>query len=301
MEKKNYGKLKILLIVIAILLIVLIVARSWFGGLLGKTHFVKDEDVELNQEALETETETEKQLHPADVYDLSGVTLATDEEIENTYTLLVIGGASPEEEEKGGRADADAVITMTINHNSQEVILYSFHTDMYVEIPEVGGGRLGNAYAVGGGPLLTQVMEKNYGIRINNYACISLKDVAREIGMPEFETLDIGRDGLQVVKELVYSLNAVGPVKVAGYITGLLPYVTHNLEDDEMLRIIMQIPRIIPYYGVEGMMPGDEPYQMIDQYIVPDAGKLSADFKARIYTKETGGTSVTEAGKETET
>ncbi len=283
MKKKNYKGLRILLIVIAVILIALIAARAWLGGLLGKSNYVKDDDVQVNQEALETETE--RQIHPEDVYDLSGVTPASDEEVENTYTLLVIGGASPEEEESGGRKDADAVITMTINHNSGEVILYSFHTDMYVEFPEGGGGRLGNAYAVGGGPLLTQVMEKNYGIRVNNYACISLKDVAREINMPEFEKLDISRDGLQVVKELVYSLNAVGPVKVASYVASLLPFVTHNLDDQEMMRIIMQIPRIIPYYGVEGMMPGEEPYQEIDNYIVPDAKVLSEDFKARIYTK----------------
>ena len=283
MEKKKYRALRIILSIIAAVLILLIIGRSWLGGFLRRSNYLNDEDVKVVEEALETETE--RVVRPEDIYDLSGVVPATDEEVENTYTLLAIGGASPEEEEQGGRADADAVITMTINHNSEEVILYSFHTDMYVEIPGVGGGRLGNAYAVGGGPLLTEVMEKNYGIRINNYACISLKDVAREIGMPEFEQLDISRDGLQVVKELVYSLNAMSPFKVASYITSLLPYVTHNLDDQEMLRIIMQLPKIVPYYGVEGMLPGDEPYQQIDQYIVPDAAKLSADFKARIYTK----------------
>ena len=124
MEKKNYRGLRILLIVIAVILIVLIAARSWLGGLLGRSNYLKDDDVQINQEALETETETERQLHPEDVYDLTGVVPATDEEIENTYTLLVIGGASPEEEESGGRKDADAVITMTINHNSGEVIFH---------------------------------------------------------------------------------------------------------------------------------------------------------------------------------
>ena len=48
MEKKNYKGLRILLIVIAVILIALIAARAWLGGLLGKSNYVKDDDVQID-------------------------------------------------------------------------------------------------------------------------------------------------------------------------------------------------------------------------------------------------------------
>ena len=338
MKKKRSRRI----LTVIIIVLVLIAATVWilYRHLTGRTNYLKDSDVEVYEEAyeseglpetVETETETERQLHPADVYDLSAVSKVTDEEAAGTFTFLIIGGEQgsagglenetegeglsetagmPEEglSETAGmpddlqRPDAEAVFTMTINHNTKEVVFYTFHTDLYVEIPGFGGGRLGNAYAVGGGPLLTQTMEENYGLSINNYAMISFKDVAEIIGMPEFEELDISNDGLMVVEELVYSLGAVQPVQVAGYISKLLPYVTHNMTSEEILHMVFQIPKIIPYYGDKGKIPDEGPYtyQEMDGYIVPDAGQLAAFLKDRLYpqTESSGSENVSEAATE---
>ena len=124
-------------------------------------------------------------MHAADIYDISQIHQVTDREAENTYTLLVLGGASPgDEDSEEKRGNAYAVIVMTINHNRGESLFYSFDTDLYVEIPETGGGKLGNAYAVGGGPLMIRTMEANYGLHIDNYASISFADVARILQLP---------------------------------------------------------------------------------------------------------------------
>lgn len=271
---------KIMLIILAALTVVVGAGALAARLYLGRARYQRDEDVAVNEEAYEglSETVTEKKLHPEDVYDLSGVRPLTDEEAENTYTLLVIGGDEAKE-----RKDAEAVITVSINHRTKEVVCYSFDTSLYVVIPEHGGGRLGNAYAVGGGPLLERTMEENYGMRIDNYASISFKDVARILEMPEFEELDLSRDGLKVVKELVYSLGAVKGGQVAAYITSLLPYVTHNLDSEQMMRVILQIPRIIPYYGVDGMLPGDLNAPEMDGYLVPDPAEMAGFIREKIY------------------
>lgn len=218
-------------------------------------------------------------------YDLSEVVPVTDAQAANTYTLLVIAGATPEEEnDPEKRKDADAVIIMTINHNTKEAVFYSFDTSLYVEIPRIGGGRLGNAYAIGAGPLLAETMEHNYGLHIDNYASISFKDVARIMEMPEFEKLDISRDGLAIVKELVYSLGRLKATQVTSYISELMPCVTHNLDPESLLRIILQIPKIIPYYGVEGMIPGEMEVREKDGCLVPDAGELAAYLRETLYS-----------------
>ena len=231
-----------------------------------------------------SETIKPSAVHASQIYDLSNVQPITDEQAKNTYTLLVIGGETVEEgEDPDERGDADAIIIMTVNHNIGEALFYSFDTDLYVEIPEMGGGKLGNAYAVGGGPMLLDTMEKNYGLHIDNYASISFKDVARIMKMPEFETMDISKEGLAVVKELVYSLGMLKAMEVTSYISELMPYVTHNMGGDQMINLIFQIPRIVGYYGVEGMIPGEVPVQELDGCLVPDAAYMAQYLRDTLY------------------
>ena len=272
-------KRKKLLIILAVIFLILAGVLTWVFLLAGRTNFRRDEDVEMLLEAIETESEPV--LHAADIYDLSAVTSADESRTKDTFTLLVIGGDTMENEEQ--RSDADAIILMTINHRDKTVYFETFHVDLYAQIPDVGGGRLANAYAVGGGPLLSRTLEENYGIVINNYAAISLKEVARIIGIPDFENLNISEDGLDVVEQLVYSLGAKNPVQVMSYISQVLPYVTHNIEKDELLRIAMTVPTVIGYYSEKSMLPYEDLVQELDGYLVPDIGASAARLQQTIY------------------
>ena len=263
--------LAILLLAVLFVLIFTILTR--------KTNFRRDDEVEVKMEAVETETELV--LHAEDIYDLSEVVPVEENRTKGTYTLLVIGGETMEEQEE--RSDAEAIILMTINHNAKTVFFETLHTGMYAQIPGVGGYRLGNAYAVGGGPLLSRTIEENYGIRIDNYAAISLKEVARIIEMPEFEQLDISRDGLEVVEELLYGLGARSPSQIMGYISTVLPYVTHNIENDQMVRIVMTVPAVIGYYSEKAILPYEGLYTRLDGYLVPDIGETARRLQDTMY------------------
>ena len=276
-------KKKVLRIVLVLLLFLLTAAGIVLVYLTGKTNFRRDEEVEVLMEAVETESELV--LHAEDVYNLSDVVPVSDERAKDTYTLLVIGGETMENEEE--RSEADAIILMTINHRTKSVYFETFHTDLYAQIPDVGGYRLANAYAVGGGPLLARTLEENYGIRINNYAAISLKEVARIIEIPELENLDISRDGLDVVEQLIYGLGARNPAQVMSYISRLLPYVTHNIENDEMVRIVMTVPAVVKYYSEKAKLPYPDLYMELDGYLVPDIGATSKLLQDTIYPETT--------------
>lgn len=279
-KKRRSG---ILPAIVIVLLIVLAAAAGAVFYYMNKGNFLRDEDVEMHKEILETETE----IHPEDVYDLSGVKTVSEEETGNTYTLLVIGGQSPKDAEKGElREDADAVIIMSVNHTAGKVYFCSINTQTYADIPEVGGYSLGSAYAVGGGPLLLETMEHNYGIHIDNYASVSLKDVAEIIQMPEFGTIDISNSGLEVVEELVHQMGDLGPGEVAGYISKVLPYVTHNIDQPTMLRLIMQVPKIVGYYSEKEKLPYEDLFREIDGYLVPDIGETSSRMQEQMYGGE---------------
>ena len=90
---------------ILIILIILLAAAAAILILLrilaGRTNYTKDSDV-----SLQIETETEKPLHAADIYEIEKVKTVDEEQRKGTYALLVIGGDTPEAEAEGNREDA---------------------------------------------------------------------------------------------------------------------------------------------------------------------------------------------------
>ena len=274
----------------------------------GKMNYVRDDDV-VRLEESEEETAP---LRAADIYSSADVRPVPEQLAQNTFTILVIGVGSPEEEESQStveqeaetqstgedeeqRSDAQAVITMTVHHDRKMCFFLNYNVDTYAEIPGYNAGRLGHAYALGGGPLLAETIMANYGLPIDHYTAISLKDVAEVIGMPEFETLDISTQGLDVVAELVYRLGDLNPAQVASYISKLLPFVTHNMTPQEVLSTVLQIPRIIPYYSERYQIPLEGMYTEAEGVPVPDAKTMSERIQQTIYGAA-GGASETETG-----
>ncbi len=247
---------------------------------LGKTNYIRDEDVELMLGQLETETEP---LHAEDIYHVKEVKEVPASLLENTITFLIIGTGAPEKEGNEKRPDAQAVITMTINHNHKLCYFCNYNVNTYVEIPGIGPGSLAQVYSVGGGPLMSETILANYGIPIDHYAAISMADVAEVIEMPEFETLDVSTRGLDVVAELIYRLGTLKPTQVASYIARVLPFVTHNMTMADIMKMVLQIPVIVPYYSERYQIPLEGMYRKLDGYLVPDIGPMSAEMQQRIY------------------
>ena len=299
---------KIVLTVVIILAMLLIAAAGLFLYLTGKMHFGGDTG-EVDRQVLETETEIRESAAERYERELQQVKILQEEDVQGTYTLLVIGtksagpGETADETEREistllsgreteniseatssvKRAQAQAIILMTINHNMEECYFTTFHTDLYAVIPEEGGHRLGSAYQAGGGEMLKQTLERNYGIRIDNYATISLGDVAREMGMEDFENLNVSEDGVEVIEDLVYGLGEMDAGQVAGYITRLLSYVSHDISQTRMLRIIMQIPKIVAYTSQKAILPYEGMSVREDGYLVPDILETSIRLQSVIY------------------
>lgn len=268
---------------------------------LGKTNYVGEKDV-LMTEILETESEApptaEEMYHPEEVVP------ADEERTKGTWTLLVIGEGGtgedlpaetegPEEDvteestdiENGRKSyrEAQAIILMTINHNTKEVYFTTFHPDLYVSVRNFGGHRLGTVYAAGGGTLLEEAIEENYGIVIDQFASIRMHDVARIMEMEEFETLDISTEGVDVIENLVFQMSSIGPTKLAGYISELLPYVSHNIESSKMMGILLQVPKVVSYVSIKSVLPYNGMYWQLEGYLVPDIGPTSRHLKDVIY------------------
>ena len=176
---------------------------------------------------------------------------------------------------------------MTINHSMQEVYFTTFHTDLYTVLPGQGGYRLGTIYRAGGGPLLMKTLEENYGIWIDNYATISLEDVASEMDMEEFADLNVSEDGVEVIEQLVFGMGTMDAGQIAGYITKLLTYVSHDITQTRMIRIIMQVPQIVAYTSEKAKLPYEGLYTEEEGYLVPEI-LPTAERLREIYRKMEG-------------
>ena len=285
-KKKNTR----LVVTIIILLLAAAAAAVFFilRFYLGRMNYLRDEDVTLMTSLLETETEP---VHAADVYHVQEVKEVPASLLENTITFLIVGTSAPEKEGEEQRPAAQAVITMTINHNHKQCYFCNYNVHTYVDIPGVGSGSLAQVYAIGGGPKMSETIQANYGIPIDHYAAISMSDVAEVINMPEFETLDVSTRGLDVVAELIYRLGTLKPTQVASYIARVLPFVTHNMTMADIMKMVLQIPVIVPYYSERYQIPLEGMYRRMDGYLVPDIGPMSAKMQQCIYMTEDGSVS----------
>lgn len=149
-------------------------------GYEGETAAASEAETEgnaLSEAATEAQTET----------DMAAVQQVSKEQAEGTYNLLLIGVDRRSDDWYG---NSDAMILATVNHNVKKIFLTSFMRDLYADIPGFGVMKLNAAHAIGGGPLLVETLEKNYGVVIDNYARVdftALADIIDILGGVDIE------------------------------------------------------------------------------------------------------------------
>ena len=92
-----------------------------------------------------------------------------EEERENLSHVLVIGmdvtGINK-------RARSDVMIVVSINEQTDRIVLTSLLRDVYLSIPDYPNNRLNAAFALGGVGLLQSTLKANFGIEIDRYIAI---------------------------------------------------------------------------------------------------------------------------------
>lgn len=99
---------------------------------------------------------------------------------QGSYNLLLIGSDHRDDSWNG---NSDVMILVTVNKDSEEIILTSFMRDLYADIPGYGVHKLNYAFAAGGGDVLVQTLEDNYRLQIDNYAIVDFMDMANIVDL----------------------------------------------------------------------------------------------------------------------
>ena len=106
---------------------------------------------------------------------------------DDVMNVLVIGSDARSVEESGR---TDSMILLSINNETDEIIMTSFMRDMYVEIPNNGWNKLNAANVYGGPELLMDTIELNFDVRVDKYVYIdfySFIDIVDAVGGIELD------------------------------------------------------------------------------------------------------------------
>lgn len=238
--RKKRRKKKILIIVIviaAVLLALLGIAYAVIHHYYAKSNYVQDGDV-----AVVTESEL-----PQDVQEENSVdsmseeaqreaeekALAAQKDVEfpngdYVYNLLLIGS---DRRDTSWYGNSDVMMLASINSKTKTIYLTSFMRDSYAIVGDTGAHKLNYAYALGGGPLLTETIENNYRINIDNYASADFTSTAQIVDLVGGVDIDLYQEECDYLTEQgvgdfptagTYHLNgeqavAYGRIRYVGY------------------------------------------------------------------------------------
>ena len=221
------------LIVLIVLLVLLLAAAAVVGVLFWRyyslSNYMSDKQIK------EQIAQLAAQIDPAALTESTGLTDSEIEEIQgiihtdasadtdissqlpknaNLYNLLLVG---VDRRDTSWNGNSDSMILLTLNKKSKTVRLTSFMRDLYAEIPGVGVRKLNNAYAVGGGPLLVETIEKNYQVNIDNYAAVDFVGMAKIIDILGGVTLTVSDEEAQLADGYVRDMCDIQGISYEGH------------------------------------------------------------------------------------
>ena len=134
---------------------------------------------------------------------------SADESIlgENNYqaekgiTNILLAGTDGRPGEKNSRSDA--MMILTVDTKNKSLKLTSLNRDTYVDIPGHGYQKLTHAYAYGGANLLTETIENNFEIDIQDYAVVdfySFMDIVDALGGVE---VDVHQNEIKEINKFI--------------------------------------------------------------------------------------------------
>lgn len=161
-KKKNKKALRIFIIIVVILILIIagIVAGGyWFvSDKLGKM-----QQVDINEEDLNINSEVDKNL--------SG------------YRNIAIFGVDSKNLDLGEGNRSDCLMIASINNNTKEVKLLSVYRDTYLQIEGHGLDKATHAYFYGEAPLALNMLNTNLDLNIKEFVTVNFEIVAEAVDL----------------------------------------------------------------------------------------------------------------------
>lgn len=299
-DKRKGGRPSFKKLLLVTVLIVVLLTAALLTGLyiymktqyLGRSNYVKSQGYTVNQklqretfvgENGEIQTETEAVLEEP----VLSRTIARQEEalqglpeIENagSYNLLLIGIDGERE-----TADSELVALLTLNSEREEACLTTFLPKLYVNIPQVGARQLKTVYAYGGAQLCVETLQRNYGVEIDHYILADLPALMEVLHQYDVELdVDQGEVTLEIgdtfSESMFRSLDSV-----ASLLQTVLPCITHDMKDAELLKLLPRLSAWLDYSLKEQQLPYGDLYTAVNGILIPDMAETLKKLRETLY------------------
>lgn len=126
--------------------------------------------------------------------------IKTDSLLEDAHILNVLlfgQDAHGSGEDDYGRSDT--IILLSLDNLNQKIKLTSFQRDTYVTIPGYGDGKLNSAFSLGGVSLSIKMIEANFGIRVDKYACVDFNSFRKIIEVLGGVDMELSIDEIEYI------------------------------------------------------------------------------------------------------
>ena len=195
----------VLSIVLAVVVIGGVLIFYYGHNLINMANYVPDNEVqvvqkveELPEEAFETVAANDKKgkvVQEEELQKIHDSMANVDKTIETpvndkVYNILLVG---VDRRDKSWNGNSDSMMLVSVNYKAKRVSIVSLMRDTYVNIPDVGYEKLNNAYARGGGPLLTQTISGMYNVDVKDYAAVDFEnmiEIVDAVGGVDLEMTD---------------------------------------------------------------------------------------------------------------
>jgi LCP family protein required for cell wall assembly len=100
----------------------------------------------------------------------------------DVLNILLIGSDTRSNLSDGEYGNSDSMILFSVNKKTNKLKMVSFLRDLYVSIDGFKSkSRINAAFSIGGPELLINTIEKNFGVKIDKYACIDFEGFEKAI------------------------------------------------------------------------------------------------------------------------
>ncbi len=159
-----------------------------------------------NNVTVETTQPPSSSLPKQPSVDENGLTVISD--TQTVQNLLLIGTDAATDSEP---CRSDAMILISINHQTKRVVVCSLLRDMLVEVEGYGKTRLNSAYSFGGAPLLLKTLRQELNLDVSHYVTVNFSSFSEIIDRLGGVELFVTAEEVRVLNGLIAEVDSSTP------------------------------------------------------------------------------------------
>lgn len=138
-------------------------------------------------------------------------TVKSESLLANEYVLnILLFGQDAHGNGKDDFGRSDTMILLSLDNLHKKIKLTSFQRDTYVYIPGYGDGKLNSAFSLGGVPLAIEMVEANFGIQVDKYACVDFDSFRKIINVLGGVDMELSIEEMEYINAQIDVNNQLG-------------------------------------------------------------------------------------------